>query len=190
MNCFDQVVVLHVALMLIPDSFRGPRPENRSRSSDPLTAGIWQWHLPVHFHREKLQTHLGEAAACGPLQSYGQQRVGGDRQPGPPSTSVQRLDSERWSVQGPANHPQPTRDGTDQPVLPGLLAVWRGQPWGQQSPKPEGVERTEEASQPPASWRADNSGWNMSVLHVKPVIFKHHPCLPFHTTSRTLQPSI
>lgn len=115
----------------------------------------------MHVHGEELQAHSGETAARGPLQPHGEQRVGGDGQPGPPSSPVQRLDSERGSVQRPANHPEPARDGADQPVLQGLLAARRRKPRGRQSQEHKGTERTEKTSQPPASRRSDKFSRDM-----------------------------
>lgn len=112
----------------------------------------------MHVHGEKLQTHSGQTPAGGPLQSHGQQRAGGDWQPGPPGPAVQPLDSKRGPVQGPPDHLKPAGDGPDQPVLPGLLAARRGRPRRRQSQKPEGAERAEEAPQPSASRRGNDSG--------------------------------
>ena len=89
---------LTIVLSILPDSLRGPHPENRTRPPDPLSAVVRRRHLPVHLHREKLQAHARQTAARGAFQSHGQQRVGGDGQPGPPSAAVQHLDSQRRSV--------------------------------------------------------------------------------------------
>lgn len=167
------------------DPLRGPRPEDRTRPAHPLAAAVWWRHLPVHVHREKLQTHAGQTPAGGPLQSHGQQRAGGDRQPGPPPPAVQPLDSKRWSIQGPPHHLKPAGNGLDQPVLPGLLAAGRGRPRRRQGQEPEGAERAEEAAQPPASRRGDDSGWDMSDWNHAP----QQPATTLPVHSHTLQGS-
>lgn len=168
------------------DPLWGPHPEDRARAPHPLAAAVWWWHLPVHVHREKLQTHSGQTPAGGPLQSHGQQRAGGDRQPGPPPPAVQPLDSKCGSIQGPPDHLKPAGDGPDQPVLPGLLAAGRGRPRRRQSQKPEGAERAEEASQPSASRRGDDCGRDMrGWKHTPPLWKRPSPTLP--VPSYTLQ---
>lgn len=109
----------------------------------------------MYSHGEELQTLAGEAAVGGAVEPGRQQCAsGGRRRAGAVFSSFQQhpVDAQRRPVQGPAHHPEPARDEPDQSVLPGLLAVWRpaaGRPQGQ---RPEGIQRAEEAPQPPASW--------------------------------------
>lgn len=174
--------------MLFPcvsaDAFRWPDFEDRARSSPAVSAALWLRHVPVHGHREELQTYAGEAAAGGAVKPSCQQPAGGGwGRTGALYPPLQQypVDPQLRPIQRPVDHPQPARDEPDQSILPGLLAVWRptaGRPQGQ---RPEGAQGAEETPQPPASWgrgREGGAGRGRDMRSVDLCLKRPHPPFP------------
>lgn len=106
----------------------------------------------MHLHREELQAHAGQASASGSLRPHHQRHPDGIQRSCHTASPVQRLDAQRRAVQRPADHPQPTRDGPHQPVLPRLLADG-GRPTQEEGPQgsTEGPTEAEEQETPPGA---------------------------------------
>lgn len=76
----------------------------------------------MHLNREELQAHASQTSAGGPFRPHRQHHPDRIHRSCRAASPVQRLDAQHRAVQRPADHPQPARDGSHQPVLPGLLA--------------------------------------------------------------------